>query len=269
MTILRAALVIQHCPAGNFDTNLARTLAAVSRAAARKADVVVFPEMNLTGYVTGEKIGSVACPVESRWIQKLQQESDRHNLIILTGLVEQETESRLFATHLIIRPGLSPAYYRKLHLSPFEARYFTPGDRVRVFEGKGVNFGIQLCYDAHFPELSTSMALKKADIIFIPHASPRGTSDEKFTSWMRHLTARAFDNGVFVVAVNQTGENGDGLSFPGVALAIGPDGHLVSKNTGNIETIHMVEMDMDALDRVRSHKMRYFLPNRRANLVDE
>jgi N-carbamoylputrescine amidase len=268
MTTLRAALVIQNCPAGNFDNNLARTLNEVSQAAEGNADVVVFPEMNLTGYVTGEKIGSIACPVRSQWMEELQKTSDENNLIILAGLVEREANNRLFATHLVIQPSLSPAYYRKLHLSPFEARYFTPGSTVRVFEGPGFNFGVQLCYDAHFPELSTSMALKNADIIFIPHASPRGTSDEKFNSWMRHLTARAFDNGVFVVAVNQTGDNGHGLEFPGVALVIGPDGNLISKNTENLETICMVDLDMAALDRVRSHKIRYFLPNRRPNLID-
>ena len=98
MTPLRAALVIQHCPAGNFDYNLARTLDAASRAAARNADVVVFPEMNLTGYVTGEKISSIASPVRSQWMRELQQISDESNLIILTGLVEQEANDLIFAT---------------------------------------------------------------------------------------------------------------------------------------------------------------------------
>jgi predicted amidohydrolase len=50
---------------------------------------------------------------------------------------------------------------------------------------------------------------------------------EKFESWMRHLPARAFDNGVFVGACNPVGENGAGLSFPGVALLLGPDGRLM------------------------------------------
>ncbi len=72
--------------------------------------------------------------------------------------------------------------------------------------------GIQLCYDAHFPELSTRMAVNGADIIFMPHASPRGTPSQKLTSWLRHLTARAFDNGVFIVACNQNGDNQKGCS---------------------------------------------------------
>ncbi len=268
MTTLRAALAIQHCPAGNFDHNFARTLDIISEAATRNADIVVFPEMNLTGYAAGEQVHPIASPMSAEWMNRLQQSSDDHNIIILAGLVEKGENGCTYATHLVIRPHTDTAHYRKLHLSPFEAPYFTPGSEVRVFEEKDVRFGVQLCYDAHFPELSTAMALKNADIIFIPHASPRGSSKDKFNSWMRHLTARAFDNGVFVVAVNQTGENGRGLKFPGLALVIGPDGHMISKNTENLETIHIVDLDLSALDRVRSHKMRYFLPNRRANLID-
>lgn len=266
---IRAALAIQHCPAGRFQHNFASAMDAVSDAAARNADIVVFPEMNLTGYLAGDQASSIACPMDSDRIDRLGQASVDHNLIILAGMVEKNAKNQIFATHLVIRPGEPLAYYRKLHLSPFEARSFTPGNTVRIFDSrKHFSFGLQLCYDAHFPELSTAMALKGADMIFIPHASPRGNAEEKFTSWMRHLTARAFDNGMFIAAVNQVGENGKGLDFPGLALVVGPDGHLVSKNTENRETLHMVDLDMTLIDRVRSHKMRYFLPNRRANLID-
>ncbi len=65
------------------------------------------------------------------------------------------------------------------------------------------------------------MAVKGAEILFLPHASPRGLAIDKHRSWMRHLTARAFDNSVFVVACNQTGYNGKGLTFPGNAVVLG------------------------------------------------
>ena len=160
------------------------------------------------------------------------------------------------------------ARYRKIHLSPFEAPYFSYGHDVGIFEFKGLRFGIQLCYDAHFPELSTAMALKKADIIFIPHASPRGTPEEKSASWKRHLTARAFDNAVFVAAVNQVGENGAGLNFPGISMMVGPDGFVAGENSTYASQMHTHELDMSRLEHIRTHKMRYFLPNRRANLFN-
>jgi N-carbamoylputrescine amidase len=112
------------------------------------------------------------------------------------------------------------------------------------------------------------MAIKGADLIFIPHASPRGTPEEKYRSWMRHLTARAFDNGLFVVACNQTGENDKGLYFPGIAVIIGPSGNVIKKNLSNREGLIVVNLKSKDLDRVREHRMRYFLPNRRPELYN-
>jgi predicted amidohydrolase len=104
----------------------------------------------------------------------------------------------------------------------------------RYSTGQGIRFGIQLCYDAHFPELSTRMAETDADVIFMPHASPRGQAADKHQSWMRHLPARAFDNGLFVVACNQTGDNENGLVFPGNAVVFSPSGEIMqTRLTGN------------------------------------
>lgn len=264
MTTIRAALVVQNSPVKTFRENIAATLETVDKAHSLKADIIVFPEMNLTGYAAAD--ASLAQPLASEWIEKFSKAASHLNLTILTGLAEQTRDGKIYATHLVVGPDSPPQYYRKIHLSPFETSCYTPGNTVKVFAHKGIRFGIGLCYDAHFPELTTAMCLKQADIIFFPHASPRGSSLDKYTSWMRHLPARAFDNGIFVAAVNQMGDNGTGLIFPGLALVIGPDGRLISKEMN--EGIHMVEMDMAALDKVRSHKMRYFLPNRRPNLIE-
>jgi N-carbamoylputrescine amidase len=135
-----------------------------------------------------------------------------------------------------------------------------------LFETKEVRFGIQLCYDAHFPELSTQMALKGADIIFIPHASPQGTPQEKYQSWMRHLPARAYDNSTFVVACNQAGKNEKGLDFPGIALIVGPSGKVVAKDLSGKEGMLVADLEAGEMDRVRNNRMHFFLPHRRPEL---
>ncbi|WP_321492864.1 nitrilase-related carbon-nitrogen hydrolase [uncultured Desulfobacter sp.] len=266
MQNIRVALVIQNCPVNRFGDNLAETVKNICAAARHDCDFVVFPEMNLTGYAPADVSNAVT--LNAPWMNELARLAVKHNLAILTGLVEKAGPGKIYATHLVFRPHQPVARYRKIHLSPFEAPYFSCGDDVALFEFKGVNFGIQLCYDAHFPELSTAMALKKADIIFIPHASPRGTPGEKSASWKRHLTARAFDNAVFVAAVNQVGENDAGLNFPGISMMIGPDGFLAGENRACENKMHIHVLDMSLLEHIRSHKMRYFLPNRRANLIE-
>jgi N-carbamoylputrescine amidase len=143
---------------------------------------------------------------------------------------------------------------------------FSAGAIVPVFEIQGVKLGIQLCYDVHFPELSTRMAIDDADVIFMPHASPRGTPEQKFNSWMRHLPARAFDNGLYVVACNQTGDNQNGLNFPGLSVIFNPSGQIIKKDTSGKEKIIIADLKAEGLAKVRDHRMRYFLPNRRPGL---
>jgi len=266
MNHLKVALVVQKSIPGAFEKNLSATMKAIFHAGSQKADMIVFPEMNLTGYHAGPGINSIARQVSQELAQSLSRAARKFGISILTGLAEQEQDNRIYASHLVFSPCRPLERYRKIHLAPNEKESFSPGNRILTFKHGGIHFGIQLCYDAHFPELSTAMALKGVDIIFIPHASPRGSSEEKYQSWMRHLTARAFDNGIFIAAVNQTGDNTQGLIFPGLALLIGPDGNIISKFIDQKEKIHYVDIDLNALSRVRSHRMRYFLPNRRPEL---
>lgn len=258
-------LAIVTCPCDRFEDNLRTCMDMIRTAAQTGADMVIFPEMNLTGYVTDQRVSFFSRPVDSHLVQSLSRLSDELNLAILAGLAEK-ADGHIYGSHLVFIPGRPYGRYQKLHIAPNEQGLFTPGREIPVFEYAGVRFGIQLCYDAHFPELSTAMALNGADLIVFPHASPRGTDTDKFRSWMRHLPARAFDNGVFVAAVNQAGENGTGLTFPGLSLAIGPDGKLISRSFSDDNHLHFVSLDPEELAHVRSHRMRYFLPYRRKDL---
>jgi N-carbamoylputrescine amidase len=143
---------------------------------------------------------------------------------------------------------------------------YQAGRDVRIFSSEGIGFGVQLCYEAHFPEISTVMALKGADILFFPHASPRGTPEEKCQSWLRHLPGRAFDNAIFVVACNQVGKTREGFTFPGVTVALNPVGHLMESYCGNREEMLIVDFKKSELEAVRNHRMKYFLPHRRPEL---
>lgn len=268
MKNIRIAVVISSARVGDTSQNLDRMKDWVKNAAENKASIVCFPEMTITGYHVQKDIVSAAEPIPGTSADYLVRLACTHRITILAGMAEIDSSGHLYATHLVVDPSGIKGLYRKIHLGPSEKNLFTAGNAVPVFQKDGVSFGIQLCYDAHFPELSTAMALKGVDVIFIPHASPRTTPDEKLKSWMRHLPARAFDNGLFVIACNQCGKNGKGLSFPGVGVVIGPAGDIIISYKGNDE--HMLIADLSARDlqKVRSHKMRYFLPNRRPEIYE-
>ena len=262
----RIAAAVMHCPVGGIRDNLDRMDALAETAANRGADLICFPEMNISGYASREAMAPHAEPIPGPITTALEDMAAHRKLTILAGMAETGPGGELFASHVVIRPGDAPEVYRKLHLAPPEQPQFTAGDRIPVFTDGDLTFGIQLCYDAHFPELATHMAVKGVDVIFMPHASPRGDALQKHQSWMRHLPARAYDNGVFVVACNQVGDNGAGLSFPGNAVVIGPSGDIIAENLNGETGLLVADLSADALEHVRGHRMRYFLPNRRGDL---
>lgn len=258
-------LVIFRSVVGRIRNNLDRMVPWVSRAAAAGADAVCFPEMNISGYSSQSTAILKPEQLPGPTSNTLTALAKRENIAILAGMAETDGKG-IYASHILATPDGRVGVYRKLHIAPPEQGLFSPAGQVPVFCIKGVMCGVQLCYDAHFPELSTVMALKGADVIFFPHASPRGTPEEKYASWMRHLPARAYDNGIFVLACNQTGDNGQGLDFPGLALAVGPDGHVLEKDIGGNENLLLIRLKAERLASVRNHRMRYFLPNRRPEL---
>ena len=268
MKDIRIAVVICNSLAAKTRHNLDDMVKWITASKNQGAAVVCFPEMNVTGYSNLAGIKDSAEPVPGPVTRDLLHLAESERIIILAGVVKRDDKDRIFASHLVLKPDGFLGVYRKLHIAPPERSVFTPGDEIPLFEAEGVRFGIQLCYDAHFPELSTCMAVKGADLIFIPHASPWGTPEEKYRSWMRHLPARAYDNSVFVIACNQTGDNNKGLEFPGIAVIIGPSGEVVDKDLSGKDGVIVADLKADDLDRVRNHRMRFFLPNRRPELYN-
>ena len=266
MNDLRVAAAIFNSPVGKNRENLDRMAAWIAAASKQGAGIVCFPELCITGYCTRDDIRSAAEPIPGQSSQQLLQLARDNQISILAGLAERGESNDIFASQVVVTPEGALGVYRKIHIAPPEQDIFSPGKTVPLFEISGGKIGVQLCYDAHFPDLSTCMAVEGADILFLPHASPRGTSAEKYNSWMRHLTARAFDNGVFIVACNQTGDNQNGLQFPGVAVMIGPDGQVLDKQFNNKDAILVVDLKSEDLAAVRNHRMRYFLPNRRPSI---
>jgi N-carbamoylputrescine amidase len=266
MKNIRIAAVIFNSVVGRVGANLDRMLPWIKKAKKEGADLICFPELNVTGYCTDPAIRESAESIPGPISQQLEHMARTHQMVILAGMAEKDSNGRLFASHLVITPAEIAGIYRKLHIAPPEQPLFSQGKQVPLFNILGVKLGIQLCYDAHFPELSTRMAVDGADVIFMPHASPRGTPQKKLNSWMRHLSARAFDNGVFIVACNQVGENQMGLTFPGLAVAIGPSGNILEDHITDKESMLVIDLKADDLADVREHRMRYFLPNRRPDL---
>jgi len=266
---LRTAAVICRSVVGQTEANL-RTMERFADAAARHdAQWVCFPELCITGYHVREEIVDAAIDIDGPEVARVVRMAGTHGIGIIAGFAEKNAAGGLYATAIACDASGIIGIYRKVHLGPPEKTLFAAAGTIGpLVASDGFCFGIQMCYDAHFPELSTHMAARGADAVFIPHASPGKDASEKHASWMRHLPARAYDNAVYVIAVNPAGDNGCGLSFPGAAMVIAPDGNVVESRLAEDgeEAMLLADLSGTLIDDIRGHRMRYFFPNRRPEL---
>jgi len=263
---LRVGAVCMRSTLESVEENLGRMESLVEEGSRRGAELLCFPELCVTGYSLRRAKDLARAAHRGRVAERLAGMARRWNLAILAGYAERSREGRPYITHLAAGPGGLLGLHRKTHLSPPESDAYTPGKALEVHSYRGIVFGMQLCWEAHFPEISTLMALKGATLLLFPHASPRGTPEEKLSSWLRHLPARAFDNTAYAVACNQAGETAEGLSFPAVAVAVDPDGRVVGSYAAEEDHILMVDVDPLRVSRLRRHPMRYFLGGRSPEL---
>lgn len=269
MDKVRVAAVCFSAAIKDIKGNLDRMEQYVREAKEAGAAIICFPELSVTGYFLSNPAAICPRPEYEYALKRLEKTARLNRMIILAGIMEPSDDGRPFIAHLVTGPKGLIGLYRKTHLSPKEKEIYREGQRIDTFGFGQLNFGIQLCYETHFPEISTSMALKGAEIIFAPHASPRGTPEDKIESWLRHLSARAFDNACFIIACNQCGKNAAGLSFPGVILAFNPSGRILAESYQDKDHMLLIDLDMKELKKIKAHKMRYFLPNRRPELYGD
>jgi len=266
MRDLRAAAAVMRSIVGDKKGNLDRTRRLVFQAADLGAELVLFPEASLTGYTVRQSMRAWAEPVPGPLTEALAILAREAGLVIAAGLVEAGRGNNCWLTQVMVGPQGLIGTHRKTHLGLTEKDLFQPGDKLAVWEYDGVTYGVQLCYEGHFPEISLAQALQGAEVILVPHASPREDPQDKLERWLRYLPARAYDNSVFLLACNPAGDNGQGLTFAGAALILGPKGQVLAQWSGEHETIVRADLPAADLAAVRESKMGFFLPSRRPDL---
>lgn len=267
MDDLCVAAVVMCSRFGETGVNLRKIERFAEQAAGQGVDIICFPEMAVTGYALREDIRELAEPIPGPSTREIQRIAEKNDIIIIAGLAERIGAEAIAITQVVAFPRGDQGAYRKVHLSASEQAYFTAGDQLPVFRAGATPFAVQLCYDAHFPELSTVMALQGAEVIFVPHASPPPESaGEKQARWLRYLSARAYDNSVFLVACNQIGDGGAGINFSGAALMLDPRGEVIALTGTGEEAMLVADLKADVLERTRTTRMGFFLAQRRPEL---
>lgn len=237
---------------GNVEKNLNMMLETVDRAIEEKSDIVIFPELSLTGYSLEELVFDVAIKeVPSVLLEKSKEIS------IVFGAVELGEEDYPYNTAYYLEGGKVLHRHRKVYLPDYgpyyEGRYFMAGDKVRAFDTKFGRMGILVCEDVWHQSTQYLLAQDGAKYVFVLFNSPAivGKRKEQLSEgWKTILKTNSMLNGVYTVGVNRVGVE-DGTTFFGNSFVVDPNGNIVAEGKYLAEDGFACELDEAVIRRAR------------------
>jgi NAD+ synthase (glutamine-hydrolysing) len=257
----------------NIEANLEKHLSYIEKAKDEKADIVIFPELSLTGYSVKDAVYDVAMTCDDNRLKPLYKASE--NISICIGMVELTDNFEAKNTNLFIENGKIVARHRKVYLPTYgvyeEKRYFTPGNRFRAFDSQFGRFGMLICEDLWHPSSTSILALDGARAIFVNSAGIlRGVQEkdkpENIQIWenLTRTSAHLFTS--YLIFCNRVGSE-DGLMFWGGSEIADPHGKIVVKAPYFEEDLVVAEIDWLKLKHARLHTT--YLSDERLDIVTE
>lgn len=245
---------------GDLRSNCELHLQYVERAVAQEVELLVFPELSLTGYALQDLMREVAMPASKQHPVFATMLDASRKLDMVVGFVEEDSRGRFFASAAYLSRGEVAHVHRKVYLPTYglfdEGRYLDLGNSVRAFDTRLARSGILICEDfwhASPPYLSW---LDGADIMIFTSASPgRGLGydgklgSSRFVETVNQAYAALF--GSYIIHVNRCGFE-DGLNFWGGSTVFNPDGDLMAQAPYFEEALLVVEIDLNQIRRTRT-----------------
>jgi predicted amidohydrolase len=245
---------------GDVDANLEKHLDLIGQARAARADLILFPELSLTGYVLQDLVPQIANrpSPENPIFRPLLEASE--DLDIAVGFVDEDSRHRFFIASAYLSQGIVLHVHHKVYLPTYglfdEGRFFAWGDAVRAFDTRFGRVGMLICEDFWHASPPYLLWLDGADLFLFMSASPgRGLNTEpqlESARWVEHINrayASLFTS--FVAHANRVGFE-DGLNFWGGATVHDPNGELLLKGPYHEEALIMVDIDLNQLHRTRA-----------------
>ena len=293
-----AATQFQHHP-GDKEYNLGRVRHFVGEAAKSKVEILVFPEMCLTGYwhvrkLARDQVAALAEPVpDGPSTQEMLRLSKKHGMTICAGLIERGDDGKFYNASVVAMPDGRWARHRKMH--EFVSEFISDGDQFTVFDTPhGCRVGVLICYDNNIIENARATALLGAEILLSPHqtggcnsVSPHAMKPIDQDVWarrhedpdaceaelcgpkgrgwlMRWLPSRAHDNGMFLIFSNGIGPDDDEIRT-GNAMVLDPYGRIIAETRSSEDAMVVADLDASLLE---TSSGRRWLRARRPELYD-
>jgi predicted amidohydrolase len=242
---------------GDLEKNLTLHEKMAQQAIEQSANLLVFPELSLTGYFLKDQVSSVALRADSPLLQRFRELSLRVAMVL--GFVEEAPDHRFYNAAAYLEGGEIRHIHRKVYLPTYgifdEARYLAAGDRIRAFDTALGRMAILICEDLWHPAAPAIAAWDGAEILICPSASPgRGLGQaepfQNATTWERTLRTCGDLLTSYVVYANRIGYE-DGACFWGGSEVVTPGGETLAKARYLEEDLLLAEMDPGGLRRAR------------------
>ncbi|QXD26163.1 nitrilase family protein [Opitutia bacterium ISCC 51] len=277
-----ASVQFNHAP-GNKSANLNTIKVFCEQASMEKVEILVFPEMCITGYWhlrdfrRTQLEGLAEAVPEGPSTQALIGLAKQHRLIVGAGLIEMAPDGKLYNSYVVVEPNGQVHCHRKLHC--FINKHMSSGDEYTVFETKqGYKIGVLICYDNNIFENVRMTALEGADILLAPHqtggchsGSPHGMKRIDIQLWEKRdrnpealeealkgpngrewlmcwLPSRAHDNGLFIIFSNGVGLD-DNEIRTGNAMVIDPYGRILAETCSPDNTMVLADLNLELLEK--------------------
>jgi len=249
-----------------FEAGLAGAEAMFAAAAERGVQLLLFSELFLSPFFPNrleKEFDHYFVAPDGAELARLRAAAARHGIAAILGLGLREVAGYSNAAVVVDPRGSVAGIYRKTHIpayfptdapggtGSFEKLYFTPGNALPVFDLLGCRFGIQICNDRLYPEPSRVLALAGAEAILMPICfSTYADPDRRASIWEVPLRARAYENGVWVVAANRVGIEGPRHHL-GRSMVVDPRGMIAAEAGTAGEELLVHEVDLDEAARAR------------------
>ena len=250
--------------AGNMQDNLDKSIKLIREAAKNNADLILFPEVQLTEFFPqyeGQDVTKYRLKMDSEEVKKFQAVSRECSIISVPNIYLEENGKAYDASLFIGADGEIKGTQKMVHVAQaeqfYEQDYYTPSDDgFKVFDTEYGKIGIVVCFDRHYPESIRTQALMGVDLILIPTVNTKAEPSEMF-EW--ELRVQAFQNSVAIAMCNRVGCEGR-MDFAGESIAVDANGEVVLKADDEEQILYV---DVEIADSGRIRKSRPYTELRR------
>jgi NAD+ synthase (glutamine-hydrolysing) len=259
---LTVGLAQIHPKIGDVATNLKRHLELMQHAKQHGAELMIFPELSLTGYYVQDLVSELAMrpSVDEPAFRDLLQASADLKLDTMVGFIDTDDRARYYIAAAYVSGGRVLHVHHKVYLPTYgmfdEGRYFAPGGHIRAFDTRFGRFGMLICEDFWHTSPPYVLWMDRADVLLFHSASPgRGLSSaDRLSSarWVQLVNqayGAMFTN--YVIHCNRVGYE-DGLNFWGGSTVVDPDGEIVVEGPQHEEALIIQTIDLNDLRRTRA-----------------